>query len=89
MLDHTASALTDPKLVTAVHYGNGGIPGNVPRAFKGPGNGLSRQCGISQALTAWGPSQLADIGREAIFPGCIRSTAERKRIRLKLGLESG
>jgi hypothetical protein len=36
-----------------------------------------------------GPSPPADIGREAIFPGCIRPIDERKRNRLKLGLESG
>jgi hypothetical protein len=45
-------------------------------------------CGISQALTAWEPGQQADISREAFFPGYIRPTAKRKRITLKLALES-
>jgi hypothetical protein len=75
-------------LYTQLHYGNGGIPGNVSRAFKCQGNGRSRVCGISQALTAWEPSQPADISREAFFPGYIRPTAKRKRITLKLALES-
>jgi hypothetical protein len=47
-----------------------------------------RVCGVSQALTAWEPSQPADISREAFFPGYIRPTAKRKRITLKLALES-